>query len=721
MINKNLLSNILGDIEFCVKNNYSENTFKEFIKRKYGDSLSKNSIMSIMKLYEKILDLERKGKNKIWTRILKNSFAPLLIGKFDYVIGNPPWINWENLPEFYRNETRSLWNWYGLLKRTKGMGLGKVKRDMAMLFIARCLDRFTKEGGKFGFLLPFTAFKTQAGAGFRSFLARGIWRGKDIRCPCKVLKVHDLVTLYPFEGAVNRTAMIIIEKAGKTEFPIPCIMWYNPGSKGIDQEAELNEVRKITKQFDLVFIPIERNKPESPWMQITKEAYQGILKVIGGSPWYKAHAGVYTGADAVFWVSILKKMQEHVLIQNVGKTTKSDIRIVRKAVEKNAIYPLIRGKNIQKWFLKPEGWILLPTDDKGNILPESVLKVKYPRLYEYFHSFYDILKQRSAYKQLFLKGKKPPYSVLNSRNAIAPYKVVWKEIAGGITGKAVKFSAAVAEPVEDEYFGLKPIIISHTVISIPLPDKQEAYYVCGVLNSSITLLAIASYTYELRMESHILKYLYIPKFDKKNPLHQRLSKLSIKAHEIAKQIHEKKREDLREELTLIEEEIDKIVAQLYGLTDRELKEIRNCLKILKEGEVEEEEKVEEEIVLPKEENVKVTLEPLLIEENKSQEIKVEIINNLRDTIHNIGIKISLKGKPVLKGKLSEIKSENKEIISFTLPKLRKGQYTLEISLRYERKGKIIPLKIKKTLFVKSGKPERKAISTLDEELEELLR
>ena len=117
----------------------------------------------------------------------------------------------------------------------------------------------------------------------------------------------------------------------------------------------------------------------------------------------------------------------------------------------------------------------------------------------------------------------------------------------------------------------------------------------------------------------------------------------------------------------------------------------------------------------------MTLEPLLIEENKSQEIKVEIINNLRDTIHNIEIEISLKGKQILRKKLLKIKSENKEIVLFTSPKLRKGQYTLDISLRYEQRGEVIPLKIKKTLFVKSRKPGGRAVSTLDEELEELLK
>ena len=33
---------------------------------------------------------------------------------FDYVVGNPPWIAWDNLPDDYRAATKPLWQHYGL-------------------------------------------------------------------------------------------------------------------------------------------------------------------------------------------------------------------------------------------------------------------------------------------------------------------------------------------------------------------------------------------------------------------------------------------------------------------------------------------------------------------------------------------------------------------------------------------------------------------------------
>ena len=599
VVEKDLLPRILNDIEFCIKNNYSQATFSEFLRERYGGALSQNSVISLSNLYGKMLGLEKKGKNRIWVRILKNSFAPLLIGKFDYVVGNPPWINWINLPEFYRNETKDLWEQYGLLRGTKGRGMGKVCRDMAMLFIARCLDRFTKEGGKLGFLLPFTVFKTQAGAGFRTFLARGIRR-----CPCKVLKVHDLVTLYPFEGATNRTALIIIVKEGKTGFPIPYVLWYNSKIGEIGQEVELDEVKKFTRRFNLVFMPVEVNRPESPWMEISMKAYEGLKKALGESPWYKAYKGVYVGLTQVYWVQLLSETEEGFLVTNPPLPgQKRKVRQVKNIVERDLVYPLVKGRDVKRWYISGElGYILLPVDKNGRTYPHSDLKVKYPKTYRYFLNFINELvnvggepykSKLKPYREMpFEKAEKiaPPfYWIFNAAPSIAPYKVVWKRIAGGITGKAVSFASAVLEPAKTDLLKVrKPVIVHESLILIPFNEREEAYYVSAILNSSIALLAIASYTYELRQETHITQYIRIPKFDPNDPLHQRLSQLSQKAHEIAKKIYEENKGELKEDLRKVEEEIDGLVAELYGITEEELKEIRKCLAILREGKVVEE-------------------------------------------------------------------------------------------------------------------------------------
>jgi len=167
----------------------------------------------------------------------------------------------------------------------------------------------------------------------------------------------------------------------------------------------------------------------------------------------------------------------------------------------------------------------------------------------------------------------------------APYKVVWKNIAGKISGKA-EFSAAVLTPVYDKFLGRKEIIPNVKLMLIPLENEIEAYYVCSILNSSLIQLIVASYAIETGISTHVTENVYIPQFNGKNKVHLKLSELSKKAHELAKKYYEQNDLVAKEELKKVEEEIDKIVAEIYGITDEELEEIKKTLKILKEGEVE---------------------------------------------------------------------------------------------------------------------------------------
>jgi SAM-dependent methyltransferase len=582
VIDKNLLYPVLRVINEGAKLELSKEEFRKFLSKNIP--LSRASIESFLRLYEKILKLERFGKNKIWTSLLKNSFSPMLIGKFDYVVGNPPWINWESLPEFYRDSTKFLWGEYGLLEKTKGMGLGKVKRDMAMLFVARCFDQYANESGKLAFLIPFTAFKTQAGAGFR----------RKLTTMCEVEKIHDLVELYPFEGAINRTSLIVI-KRGKTMFPIPCVMWHNPKSKGIDQEAELEKVKKTTKQFDMILTPIQKGKPETSWMIISEKAYMALQKAIKKAE-YEAHAGTFTALNSVYWVEIISKHFDEFLVKNLATIGKKKVKEVREIVESELLYPLVRGQDHKMWYINPSGYILIPTDKNGEILSHSELKTNFPKTYQYFLNFVKNLVNRDAepyksklepYRKKVLaeaEKKAPPfYWLFNVKPSMSPYKVAWKYIAGKISGKG-EFSVAVIEPFDDKYLGKKIIIPNEKLMQIPFEDKNEAYYVNSVLNSSIAQLIVMSYIVETAISTHVLKNVYVPKFKPENKLHLKLLELSKKAHELAKKYYEQNDLVAQNELKQIEEENDKTVAELYGINDKELKEIKKTLRILKEGE-----------------------------------------------------------------------------------------------------------------------------------------
>ncbi|MCW4046661.1 MAG: N-6 DNA methylase [Candidatus Bathyarchaeota archaeon] len=709
-VDKGILGRLLEAIDRFLRLRYTVEDFLYVIKDEL--SLDENELRLTGALFKVFLQLEKEGKNHVWASIIKNAFAPLTItgarGRFEYVIGNPPWINWESLPGNYRESTKDLWDQYGLLGTTKGMGIGKVKKDMAMLFVTRCVDRYLDDSGKLAFLIPFTLYKNQAGAGFRKYIAN----------KCEILKAHDLVELFPFEGAVNRAAMIVVKK-GRTKFPIDGVLWQNPRSSGITQEADLTEVRRVTKQTKVVFAPIKENKPETQWMEIIENAYTALRKVVGASPWYRAYAGIYTGLNAVYWINILASDRNTLTIENVDISgLKIRVRKITTSIESNLVYPMLRGREVRRWFVEdPVHYHIVPTDEKGAVLSSSILRVKYPKTYAYFFEFFKQLISRKGqpyksklepYKKMQMaeaEKKAPPfYWLFNVEPSLAKYKVVWKAIAGGISGKAVDFAASVVEPKKDKFLaGKKSIVLTHSLITVPFDNEDEAYYVCGLLNSSPILCVIAAYTYEIRMETHIVKNIKIPKFDSKNEIHLKLVQLSRKAHTLAKKHHQENDLKALDELTFVEAEIDDTAAKIYGLTESELTDIKKTLATLK-GEEVEEEFVEEESM-----EVAVDFLNAVASPNVAGSFEVAITNPPKGTVE---IELQLPDRKV------ELKTDKEqETIKVKIPPLPIGEH--KIPYKIITQDKVVESEF--TLHVKEKKKFRKDESLtgkLDELLEE---
>jgi len=584
--NTNLLRKILDEMKMCLENGC---TPKEFELRISSYDLNTSEKKSLIDLYKKLLDLRLQGKDDVWIAIIRNAFAPILKGKFDYVIGNPPWINWENLPEQYRESSKELWEKYGLLKIKGKTGLGKVKKDLSMLFLVRCFDLYLKVGGKLGFVITFTVFKTQAGAGFRNFLAT----------KTKIKVVHDLVTLMPFEGATNRTGIIIVEKVCELDNMnnnectiikeirkenmngIKHVVW---NGKKIDPDKSLKDVLKMTKHYKIVMVPSIPNDPSSPWMQVKPNIVNAIRKIISGGQYYEAYEGVNTALNQVYYVKVLDRASNGILtIKNPSESgQKKKVEQVETNVEPDLVYPLIRGEDVKKWYVDfKDRFIIIPHDPKtAKPILEKDMKIRWPLTYNYLIKYKNELENRSIHK-LWGKGN-PFYSIYDiGTYTFSRYKVVWTRIAGAITGKAASFACAVVEPINE-----KPVIPDDGIILVETKSSDEAYYIAGVLNSTISRSIIASYTYELRQETHIIDIIKIPKFDPNNNLHKKIAKLSKKAHELAKCIYSNNKPDdcktinANEELKKVEEEIDLAVAELYGITKEELEGFKELMNIL---------------------------------------------------------------------------------------------------------------------------------------------
>ena len=91
------------------------------------------------------------------------------------------------------------------------------------------------------------------------------------------------------------------------------------------------------------------------------------------------------------------------------------------------------------------------------------------------------------------------------------------------------------------------------------------------------ILAHQSLTERIWLRASALRTNQQTKFNSKSKdrIHLKLAELSKKAHELAKRYYEQNDLQSREELKEVEGEIDKAVAGLYGITDKELEEVKN--------------------------------------------------------------------------------------------------------------------------------------------------
>ncbi|MFA0733796.1 MAG: hypothetical protein OGMRLDGQ_000296, partial [Candidatus Fervidibacter sp.] len=519
-------------------------------------------------VYGRILNLHRQGMNGLWARLLKNNFAPLTAGQFDYIVGNPPWVNWEHLPDGYRQAIAPIWIGYGLFQQ-KGMRAAFTKDDISVLMTYVAADKLLKEGGKLGFLITQSVFKSELGGkGFRQFR---ILQPNGKFVPLRVLHVDDMVSLQPFEGASNRTAVMVLEKGKPTTYPVPYTVWRKVKGARFTYDSTLEEVINATKRLHFDAEPVDPSDPTSPWLTARPKAIKAVRKVLGKSD-YKAHAGVYTGgANAVYWVNIvLKRPDGLVVVRNITEGAKVKVDEVTEPIEPDLLYPLLRGRDVQRWKAEPSAYIIV-THKPGmrlNAIPEKEMQERYPRTYGYFKRFEQTLLKRGGWEvKQMMKAGKPFYSMSEIGDyTFAPWKVVWPWISKGIRAAVVGL------------FDGKPVVPEHNAFLVACDALEEALYICALLNSSAGDFAIRSFfsTGGGGIGAPVvLEHIRIPRFDPKNPVHLRLAELSMLAHEAAR-IGDEMR--LRE----IEAEIDLWAAKLWNLTDDELRDIQQSLAELSE-------------------------------------------------------------------------------------------------------------------------------------------
>ena len=148
-----------------------------------------NTIAAMQRLHDR-------GRNHIWAYYTRNMVRPVALSraKVDVVIGNPPWINYNQTADILRSELQNLSrNRYGIWAG----GRYATQQDVAGLFFARSVDLYLKDGGVIGFVFPHSALQGGQYAKWRG----GRWRagksGPSVHVDFTLKPAWDLERLEP--------------------------------------------------------------------------------------------------------------------------------------------------------------------------------------------------------------------------------------------------------------------------------------------------------------------------------------------------------------------------------------------------------------------------------------------------------------------------------------------------------------------------------------------
>ncbi|MGN0930285.1 MAG: N-6 DNA methylase [Thermoguttaceae bacterium] len=456
--------------------------------------------------------------------------------RFDLLVGNPPWLGWERLAEEYRQETRALWEEFGLFTLSgKEARYGGCKKELAALVAHLCVARDLKPDGVFGLVLPRPLFQSgSSGAGFRLF-------GKGKAWEFAPLEIDDLSNFRLFEYVTTKPVVFFGAPNSPAQYPFPVRRWRVPTPGERLDAGDAPEWVRFSRAFDSAIFddgsaePI-RDEPGAPLLfrfapradvlddPLAQEIDSLVESIMTPDRkcGYRAQLGANAaGSVGVFWFdAATARCEGNVAIaRNLGARGKRKVESVEARLEAELLFPMLHWRDLGAYrYNSPSTLALIPQDPqkRRGYSPET-MRERFPLALAYLERFEEELRGRAAYRRY--QASAPFWSLYNVDAAtFAPYKVAWRRMDYELT-------AALVVPDPDSG---RPIVPQETLVFTPVASLDEGDYLAALLNSApARRLALAvSVPQTLGFGSpKLLDSLRPPLFDPRNPLYVRLAAL----------------------------------------------------------------------------------------------------------------------------------------------------------------------------------------------------
>jgi len=560
----NMIINIFNECCITFKENKNKKTtrnlFEELTKKKVNENeylILKNSLESLLKLTEE-------GRDSIWIFMLSNFYAPLLLKEqaFDILVGNPPWIilrSFKNQAyrDFLKNEVIK----YKLLDKKDVKFYTSLQ--IATLFHNKTISLYLKKNGLAGYLLPLEVMQ-----GHNQHL-----RFRRFEVPkVKLMEYHDF--RYVREIFSLPPCCLITRKGEQTTYPIPHIMYRGNITK-YERNSRLSIILPHLNINTEEYFPAEVPKTPSYYYN---EAFEGPTL----SPRNFFYIEFDTTSNLPMTYECPRIKTSNVINDNAKGVWKD--KIISGYVENEFIFASLLGRDIIPFGYVDFRLIILPLRPKKGknkliylqIAKNKAIKhlTKWLEKIETIWSKYATERNKKEYPSVvdYINY----YSKLENLDLDKQYYIVWN--ARGANSYCVVIETQNIPPFQcgEIVHSTKIFIPDSTLYCLVSNDDIEAHYLCGVINSNIIHQIVKPIQphgkWGYRDIGRLILKFNIPKFEKENSNHKKISEISKKCHKVVRELPFKPEDGFRKRrnAVLIKlkeeiEEIDKIVINLLKL------------------------------------------------------------------------------------------------------------------------------------------------------------
>lgn len=487
-------------------------------------------------------ELHDRGRNHIWGYYVRNLARPLSLAgeanRVDVLVGNPPWLAYRFMTPAMKLEFREM-------GQARGFWAGSsvaAQQDLSALFVARCVELYLRDRGRFAFVMPLAVLTRRAYEGFRS----GRWSSPGTNVNAELHQSWDLHSVRP------------------AFFPVPASVIRGERTSTPGRRAPGTTV--WTGRLPGRNISLSSARPLL--RSAAADARAGAVTI-------SAYAPRFTNGATLFprLLVMVQDQQAGPLGAGAGRRAVRSHRSPNEkrpwktlpdlvgSVERQFVRPVHLGDSILPFRELPPRVGVIPWDGQRLLHGGDERLDLYPGLAAWWRRAEQLWETHRASDSMTLRDRINYQRTLQAQFPAGQHRVVYS--------KAGMYMAAarVCDPA---------VVIENTLYWAATSSAEEAHYLTAVLNSNALLELVRPL--QARGEHnprHFDKYVFqvpIPLYDAEQPAHTTIAELAQRAEAVAAAVElptvsfQAQRRRIREALVLdgVSAEIDEQVQLLLA-------------------------------------------------------------------------------------------------------------------------------------------------------------